>query len=223
MPKKKTVFIIGGGKVGSYLAGLLLKSGCEVRLFEPRALVVERLTHELPTQNVILGDGTDPVILEQAGIANADVLAAVTGDDETNLVAASLAKFEYQIERVIVRVNNPRNAWLCTPEMGVDAALNQSDLIASLIVEEMSIGDMQTLIRLRQGLVEIVEEMIAPDSQAVNKSLAELKLPEGCNISAVIRGAEVIVPRGSTVLQVGDEILAIVQSDKRQSLESALK
>lgn len=222
MPKKKMVFIIGGGKTGAYLAGLLIKSGCDVRVLENRLQTFNKITKDLPKSCVIRGDGTDPTILEQAGIANANVLACVTGSDETNLVAASLAKFEYQVERVIMRINNPRNAWLCTPEMGVDAALNQSDLMASLIVEEMSLGDMMTLVRLRQGAVEIVEERIAADSQAANRPLSTLTLPMECNIAAIIRGTEVIIPNGSTVLQIDDEILAVIQRSQREMLQSAL-
>lgn len=223
MPKQRTVLIIGGGKVGSYLAGLLLKANCEVRLVENRAQIAERLCRELPPNVAKLGDGTDPLLLEQMGIANADVVAAVTGDDETNLVVASLAKFEYGVGRVIVRVNNPRNAWLCTPDMGVDVALNQSDLIAKLIIEEMSVGDLQTLVRLRQGSVEIVEERIPPTSKAINATVAALALPDGCMIAAVIRGAKVIVPRGSTVLQAGDEIVAVIHSENRGILAKALE
>ncbi len=222
MPKKKTVLVVGGGKTGSYLASRLLKSGCEVRVLENRVPIFEKLSTELPGNVAVLGDGTDPRLLEQVGIANADVLAAVTGDDETNLVAASLAKFEYQVERVIMRINNPRNAWLCTPEMGVDAAINQSDLLATLIVEEMSFGDLQTLVKLRQGSVEIVEERIADGSHVVNKSIVALGLPDGCNITAVIRGSDVIIPRGSTILQAGDEIVAVIRSDEREALARAL-
>jgi trk system potassium uptake protein len=218
VPKKKFVLIVGGGKTGSYLAALLLKSGCDVRVVENRSQIFERLSQELPSSVPVFGDGTDPNLLEQIGIANVDVLAAVTGDDETNLVAASLAKFEYQVERVVVRINNPRNAWLCTPEMGVDAALNQSDLIATMIIEEMSIGDLQTLMRLRQGAVEIVHEMIPPSSSAIDKSLATLGLPPGCNIAAVIRGTEVIIPSGSTTLQAGDEIVVVIEAENRETL-----
>ncbi|HVO41443.1 MAG TPA: NAD-binding protein [Aggregatilineales bacterium] len=222
MPKKKNVLIIGGGKTGSYLAGLLLKSGCDVQVIENRPPIFQRLAKELPPNVALFGDGTDPGMLERVGISKVDVLAAVTGDDEANLVVASLAKFEYQVERVIVRVNNPRNAWLCTPDMGVDTALNQSDLMATMIVEEMGLSDLQTLVRLRQGAVEIVEEKIGPDSRAANKSVAGLGLPPGCNIVAVIRGTEVIVPNGSTVLQPEDEIFVMVHIATRTALADAL-
>jgi trk system potassium uptake protein TrkA len=222
MTKKKLVFIIGGGKTGSYLASLLLKS-CDVRVLENRPQIYEKLAKELPANVIVFGDGTDPALLEQTGITRADVVAAVTGDDEANLVAASLAKFEYQVERVIVRVNNPRNAWLCTPEMGVDVALNQSDYMASLIVEESTVSVMQTLAHLRQGQVEIIEQIIAPTSAAVNKALSTLDLPSGCNMAAVIRGTDIIIPDGSTVLQAGDQVLVVIHADKRDALQKALE
>lgn len=218
----RLVFIVGGGKTGSYLASLLLQSGCSVRVFENRPLALAKVLREVPKECVVLGDGTDPIVLERAGIANAEVLAAVTGDDETNLVAASIAKFEYRVSRVIMRINNPRNAWICTPEMGVDVAINQPDLIASLIVEEMMVGDMLTLVRLRQGAVEIVEERIVPESRAVNVSIGSLGIPSGCNIAAVMRGDEVVIPDGSTVLQAGDEILVVIQREKRVLLQQLL-
>jgi trk system potassium uptake protein TrkA len=222
MTKKKLVFIIGGGKTGSYLASLLLKS-CDVRVLENRSQIHEKLAKELPSSTVIFGDGTDPLLLEQSGIGKADVVAAVTGDDETNLVAASLAKFEYQVERVIMRVNNPRNAWLCTPEMGVDVALNQSDYMASLIVEESAISVMQTLAHLRRGEVEVIEQSIAPTSAAVNQSLSTLGLPSGCNVAAVVRGTDIIIPDGSTVLQSGDQVLVVAHADKREALQKVLE
>ncbi len=223
MAKTKSVMIIGGGKTGAHLAASLIRSGCEVRLLEKRPEAADRLARELPEQVILCGDGTEPRLMEQAGIAHTDVLAAVTGSDETNLVAASLAKFEYGVERVIVRVNNPRNAWLSTPEMGVDVAINQADLMASLIIEEMSVGDLQTLVRLRQGSVEIVQETIAQDARAMHKTIAELGLPEGSNIVAIMRAQSVIIPGGSTRIEVGDEIVAVVEASKRQQLEQTLR
>jgi trk system potassium uptake protein TrkA len=222
MAKKKLVFIIGGGKTGSYLASLLLKS-CDVRVLENRPQIYEKLAKELPSSAVVFGDGTDPILLEQIGIARADVVAAVTGDDETNLVTASLAKFEYQVERVIVRVNNPRNAWLCTPEMGVDVALSQAEYMASLIIEESAVSVMQTLAHLRRGEVEVIEHIITPTSSAVNRSLSALGLPPGCNVAAVVRGADIVIPDGSTVLQSGDQVLVVTHADTREALQKALE
>ncbi len=104
--------IIGGGQMGSYIAGLLLKNGCAVKIIDNRDKVVERLRVELPDNTIVVGSGTDPSLLESCGIADADVVAAVTGSDETNLVASTIAKFEFNVPRVIARVNNPKNTWL---------------------------------------------------------------------------------------------------------------
>lgn len=145
------VIIVGGGKVGAYLTGLLLSGGHRVKVIEARRKETSRLQHDLPRDVVVLGSGTDPDVLEAAGIHNADVVAAVTGEDENNLVATSLARYEFHVPRTIARVNNPKNAWMFTPDMGVDVALNQADLMGHLIAEEMSLGDMVTLLKLRKG------------------------------------------------------------------------
>ena len=132
------VIIIGGGRTGSHLAYLLYGQGHKVRIIEHRTEVLANIHHELPTEIIYEGDGTDPEVLEESDIRSANVLAAVSSDDADNLVAASLAKHQYGVKRVIGRVNNPRNAWLFTPEFGVDVALNQADIVAKLIEEEMS-------------------------------------------------------------------------------------
>ena len=145
------VIIVGGGQVGSYLASLLEKRGYGLTIIEIRERKFELVSAEVPGARVILGSGSDPKVLESAGIEWADVIAAVTGEDETNLVVSTLAKMEYGIGRVIARVNNPKNAWLFTPQMGVDVALNQADLMARLVEEEVSSGDMVALMQLERG------------------------------------------------------------------------
>ena len=141
------VIIVGGGNTGSQLAKFLLEAGHTVRIIDERPNVLEKLASELPQEIIFNGDGSSPAVLEKAGIKNAQVLAAVTGLDETNLVVTSLARFEFNVPRVIARVNNSKNAWLFTPEMGVDASLNQAAILTSLIAEEMSMGDMMTLLK----------------------------------------------------------------------------
>ena len=118
--------------------------------------------------------------LEAAGIERAEVLAAVTGDDQTNLVITTLGRFEFHVPRIIARVNNPRNGWLFTTEMGVDVALNQADLIARVIAEEMSLGDMMTRLKLRQGKFALVEEKVHPHAAIVGKALRDIELPPDC-------------------------------------------
>ncbi len=216
------VLIVGGGKVGSYLASLLLADGYEVCILENRASVLARLYRELPTEVVMDGDGTRMSALEQAGIRSSDVLVAVTGDDEVNLAVAMMGRFIFNVPRIIARVNNPRNAWLFTPEAGVDVALNQSDLLAKLIAEEMSLGDMMTLVRLRQGELAIVTEKLEQGAKAEGQRIADLPLPPDCLLMAVVRGEEILVPRGETVLQPGDEVLALVRGEAGRALHALL-
>jgi len=204
------VIIVGGGKTGSHLAGELIHEGHQVKLIENRLEIIERLKTELPEKAIIIGDGSSSEILAKAGIERADVLAAVTGDDEANLVTTTLARFEFGVPRTIARVNNPKNAWLFTPEMGVDVGLNQTEVLAHLIAEEMSLGDMMILLKLRRGEYSLVEEKLPPGSQMLGTPLKELPLPETCVIAAVIRSGKVVTPRGNMIFEAGDEVLAVV-------------
>ena len=216
------VIIVGGGKTGAQIARQLIDEGHQIRLIECRPEIFERLRAKLPQETLILGDGSAPNILEAAGIQSAQVLAAVTGDDETNLVVATLARFEFNIARTIARVNNPMNAWLFTPDMGVDVGLNQTDILSSLILEEMSLGDMMTLLKLRRGLYSLVEEKLPPRSKAVGVILCDLQLPSTCVIAAVIRNGQVITPRGNLVFEAGDEVFAMVDNQSKDKLHEML-
>jgi trk system potassium uptake protein len=212
------VLIVGGGKTGSQLTRLLLDEGHRVRLIELRPETAGRLRGELPPASVMTGDGSSPKILEEAGILSAQVLAAVTGEDEANLVITSLARFEFKVPRTIALVNNPKNAWLFTPEMGVDVGLSQADILAGLIAEEMSMGDMMTLLKLRRGQYSLVEEKLPEGSKALYLLLKDLPLPDTCVIAAVIRKGAVLTPRGNMTFEVGDEVLAVVNNESRKGL-----
>ena len=216
------MIIVGGGNTGSHLTQILLNEGHTVRVVEERAAVLEKLRTELPVEVVIAGDGSSPTSLEQADIGKALVLAAVTGSDETNLVITSLARFEFNVPRIIARVNNPKNAWLFTPEMGVDVALNQSDILAHLVAEEMSLGDMMTLLKLRKGEYSLVEEKVYPTALACGKPLKDLKLPDECSVVAIIRKNQLIIPHGNTLLEAYDEILALVHRKNLAEVASLL-
>ena len=218
----KRVLVVGGGKVGTYLASLLLADGHSVTVIEGRSEEFPRLQQNLPAEVHVQGNGTDPLVLEAAGIRQADVVAAVSRADETNLVITSLARFEFSVPRTIARVNNPKNAWLFTPEMGVDVALNQADLMAHLIAEEMSLGDMMTLLKLRRGQYSIVENRVDPRAVAAGKPIRELDLPHECVLTAIFRGGELIIPRGETILQPDDEVLALVHISQLDRLASLL-
>jgi trk system potassium uptake protein TrkA len=217
------VIIVGGGKTGSQLAEVLLQAGHQVRVIEDRDSVLDKLREELPAAMIVAGDGSAPAVLEMAGIKEANVLAAVTGEDEANLVISTLARFEFNVPRVIARVNNPKNAWLFTGEMGVDVALNQADILAQLIAEEMSLGDMMTLLKLRKGEYSVVEEKVHPSSVAVGRQLSELTIPSECVVAAIIRKGHLIIPHGDTTLQVADEIVAVVHASQVTELANVLK
>ncbi|MEW5872983.1 MAG: TrkA family potassium uptake protein [Chloroflexota bacterium] len=214
------VIIVGGGKTGAYLTLQLLNEGHQVKLIEIRPETVDRLKLELPPEAIISGDGSSPATLEVAGIELANVLAAVTGEDETNLVVTTMARFEFNVPRTIARVNNPKNAWLFTKEMGVDVGLNQTDILANLIVEEMSMGDMMTLLKLRRGEYSLVEEKLPAGSGMLKIPLKDLPLPRTCVIAAVIRQGKILAPRGDMIFQAEDEVLAVVDNSSQQILRS---
>jgi trk system potassium uptake protein TrkA len=216
------VIVVGGGKIGTQVALLLLAEGYQVKVIELHGEETSRLKSELPAETWLIGNGTDPDVLEAAGIQQANVVAAVTGADETNLVVTSLARFEFGVSRIIARVNSPKNAWLFTPEMGVDVALNQADLMGHLIAEEMSLGDMMTLLKLRKGEYARVEEKVHPSARAAHQAVRQLDLPAECVLTAVIRKGRLIIPHGDTVLQPADEVLAVLHTSQAGQLAALL-
>lgn len=216
------VIVVGGGNTGSQLAKFLIEAGHTVRVIDERPNVLDKLAGEVPLEVIINGDGSSPTVLEKAGIHQAQVLAAVTGSDETNLVITSLGKFEFNVQRVIARINNSKNAWLFTPEMGVDVALNQAEILARLSAEEMSLGDMMTMLKLRRGKYSLVEEKIAPKAPAIGMAIRDMQLSPNCVISGIIRNGEIILPRGITALEEGDEVLALVDDPARKQLAAYL-
>jgi trk system potassium uptake protein len=216
------VIIVGGGRTGMHLAKTLLAEGHSVKVIENRLSILERLQSELPDSSVIAGDGSSPVILEAAGIDKAQVLAAVTGDDEDNLVITTLARFEFRVPRTIARVNNPKNAWLFNEEMGVDVALNQTDILAKMVAEEMSLGDMMTLFKLRKGEYSVVEEKVHAQAVVAGKALRDISLPPECVFVAILRKGQLIVPRGDTILQPVDEVISLVHTSHIKELAALL-
>jgi trk system potassium uptake protein TrkA len=203
------VLIGGGGRTGAQLATLLLAQSHRVHLIENRRDILARLHRELPTEVIFEGYPTDPLTLEQAGIQQVEMLAACTSDDADNLAICFLARSHYNVSRTIARINNPRNAWLFDQKFHVDAAVNQAEIMASLIEEEMPPGAMMTLLKLHRGHYSLVEERIPPGAPAIGVSIIDLALPRECVIAAIIRRGEIVMPRGLTTFQEGDEVLAV--------------
>lgn len=213
------VIIVGGGQVGSYLASLLMPNGHDIMIIEHREKLYNKLLEEFPAAVLIHGNGSDPVILEQAGIKNADVVAAVSGADEINLVVSTLAKMEFDVARVVARVNNPKNAWLFNSGMGVDIGVNQADIMAHFVVEEMDLKDMFTMMKLSRGEYSIVQMKVNHTAKAVNRLLKDLAIPKKTVLIAITRDEKVIIPKGDCEILAGDEILALTDEASRLELK----
>jgi trk system potassium uptake protein TrkA len=215
------VLIVGGGRTGTQLARFLIQQNHEVHIVENRKDVLGRIHRDLPTESVHEGAPVDPQVLEQAGIARADAVAACTTSDEVNLVLCYIARQRYQVRRTIARINNPRNAWLFTKTFNVDVAVNQAEILARLIEEEMSMGDMVTLLKLRRGNYSLVEEKVPEGARGIGVAIKDLGM-DHVVIAAIIRQGEVIVPRGITQFEAGDEVLAITDTDGAHRLAELL-
>jgi trk system potassium uptake protein TrkA len=216
------VIIAGAGRTGAQLAKMLLNQDYQIRVIENRKDILARVHKELPTEVVFEGDPIDKDILEKAGIKDAQVVAACTTSDEINLAFCYYVREKYKVPRTIARVNNPRNAWLFDKKFHVDVALNQADILARLIEEEMSMGDMMTLVKLRRGNYSLVEEKVPPGAKAIGRMIKDLGLPDKCVIAAIIRKGEVMIPRGISSLEEGDEVLAVTDSDGAEQLADLL-
>jgi trk system potassium uptake protein TrkA len=216
------VLIAGGGRTGARLANLLINQNYKVRLVENRRELLGHLHQELPTEVIYEGNPVDPSILEAAGIRDVHALAAVTSDDSSNLALCFLAKNMFDVPRTIARVNNPNNAWLFNEKFKVDEAVNSADVLAHLIEEEMSLGDMMTLFKIRRGRYSVVEEKIPAGAKAIGVALKDLGLAEYCVIAAIIRNGVMTLPRGDSKLQEQDEIIAVASPEGVQKLSELL-
>ena len=212
------VVIAGGGRTGAQLAHYLINENHRVHVVENRREVLSRIHKELPTEIIFEGNPLDPSVLEKAGIREAQVFAATLTADEANLTLCYYMRKVFHTPRTIARVNNPRNAWLFDETFDVDVAVNQAEILSRLMQEEMSLGDMMTLLRLRKGRYSVVEEKIPPRAQAIGIAVKDINLPENCVIAAIIRQGEVVVPRGVTTFEVNDEVLAVTDTEGAKQL-----
>ena len=216
------VIIAGGGRTGARLANLLINQNYKVRLIENRRELLGRLHQELPTEVIYEGNPIEPSVLEEAGIRDVHAVAAVTAEDATNLALCFLSKTMFDVPRTIARVNNPNNAWLFSEKFHVDVALNSADVLAHLIEEEMSLGDMITLFKIRRGRYSVVEEKVPEGAKAIGIQLKDLDLAEHCVIAAIIRDGVMTLPRGDSALQENDEIIAVASPEGAKKLAELL-
>lgn len=216
------VLIAGGGRTGTRLANLLINEGHKVRIVEHRPALLTRMHQELATENIVEGNVTEPGILEQAGIREAHVVAAMSSEDPVNLCLCFLAKTMFEVPRTIARVNNANNAWLFDQHFRVDVALNQADVLAHLIQEEMSLGDMMTVFKIRRGRYSVVEEKVPEGAVGIGISLKDMDLEEQCVIAAIIRDGKMALPKGVSTFKAGDEIIAVASPDGAKKLAALL-
>jgi trk system potassium uptake protein TrkA len=214
------VIVVGGGKVGFYLTKTLLSEGYEVLLIERDPAKVETFQEQFGAV-AIAGDGAEAQTLKFAGAARADVVIAVTGEDEDNLVICQMAKQKFHVGRTIARVNNPKNESLFRM-LGIDVTVSQTNHILHLIEQSIPGNSFVHLLSMATPNLAIVDARIDSESPAADRTIGDIQLPPGCIIAAVARGKQLIVPNASTELQAGDDVIAITQPDQEDELRQSL-
>jgi trk system potassium uptake protein TrkA len=218
------VVVAGGGSVGKFIASQLHVGGHDVLLIENDPSVVRRALadREPPGVTWFQADACEVSKLAEAEVDKADVVAAVTGDDEDNLVISLLAKQEFGVPRVVARVNNPKNEWMFNQMWGVDVAVSTPHLITALVEEAVSVGSFVRLLSFEGGRAKLAEVTLADGSPAADREIAELGLPRDSTVVAVVRNDRVLVPRGDTMIRVGDEVLVLVTTDSEEDVRRIL-
>ncbi len=212
------VAIIGAGNVGRAIAKELIGNGHHVLLIDrdPKALKME----SVPTAEWLLADGCEITSLDNAKLDQCQVLVAATGDDKVNLVASLLAKTEYGVPRVVARVNHPKNEWLFDNSWGVDVSVSTPRIIAAIVEEAVSVGDVVRLFSLRAGRANLVEITLPDGANSVGKTVGEVAMPEDATLAAIVRDSSVITPHAHDVFSAGDELLFIATSTAEEKLKS---
>ena len=214
------IIVAGGGMVGYYLTTALRAAGQEVTLIEKMRRRFDLLQEEFGDV-AFLGDACEVRTLEQAGAARADLVAAVTGDDEDNLVICQMAKRKFKVKRVIARINNPKNE-VTFQRLGIDETVSSTKLIYSLIEQEVEVADVIPLSALRKGHLELVEVALTEHSPSANRRVRDLTLPESCTLAILVRGNNAEIILGESVLRAGDIIVAITPSAQVQEFRRAM-
>ncbi|MFH1777357.1 MAG: NAD-binding protein [Candidatus Omnitrophota bacterium] len=210
------ILIVGGGNVGYAMAKRLRADKHVIALIEKDREICERIAKELNIL-VIHGDGCEPRYLEEAGIGRADVVAAVTGEDEDNLIICQLAKETYHISRTVGKVNESENEHTFS-ELGVDVPIDATAIISTVIEEEVSFSDIVNLMTFKRGKLSLVRVDLNENSPVVNKSVKDIQFPDDSVLVSIIRGDDVIIPRGNTIFSARDDIIALTTIKNRQRL-----
>lgn len=210
------IILVGGGKVGYFLAKSLVREHHYCVLIEKDLSVCQKIASDLEI-TVIHGDACEGKVLEDAGVVRADVLVAVTGSDANNLVACQLAKQFFRIKRTLARVNDPQNERSFS-QLGVDVPINSTSILTKIIEEEATLSDLVTLFSFKRGKLSIIRVSLTEDSPVVFKSLREIKIPTNSVLISILRGNEVIIPKGSTILKPQDDVVALTTIENEREL-----
>ena len=210
------IVIVGAGKIGFFLAKRLREAQHTVVMIEKDRALVEEMVRQLDAI-AICGDGCEPAILEQAGIERADVVAAVTGSDADNFIVCQIAKDCFKVSRTIARVNDPENERAFN-ELGIDVSVGVTVILGKIIEEEASFLDFVDLFSFKRGKLALIRVDLPETSPIINKRLQELQLPPNSVLVSVLRGDEIIVPKGDTVLKPLDDVIALTLIEHKQQL-----
>ncbi len=215
------IIIVGGGKIGYYLAKQLLEDQHEVLVIEQNAEKCAQIAEDLG-EIVMLGDGCEAATLERAGMARAGMVIALTGDDEDNLVVCQVAKHKFNVPHTVARINNPKNERIFKT-LGIDATISSTSVILAHIEQELPSHPLIPLMTLKGGGLEIVEVKIPPEAHVVGKPIKDILLPHQSLITLIIgSGGQPRLPTGDTIIQAGDEVVAVTILESEEALRSAL-
>ena len=214
------VAIAGAGAVGRSIAAELIGG-------EHQVMLIERLQSQFEPHTVeqaewVLADACELSSLEDAGMQLCDVVIAATGDDKVNLVVSLLAKTVFAVRRVVARVNDPANEWLFTEAWGVDVAVSTPRMLAAMVEEAVSVGDLVRLLTLRQGQANLVELTLPEDTPLAGRPVRDILLPKDAALVTILRGGRVIVPQPDDPLEAGDELLFVASADVEGEIRKAL-
>lgn len=214
------IIVVGGGKVGFYLTKTLLAEGYEVLLIERNPGKVDYFNEQLGGV-ALRGDGAEASVLDAAGAGRADVVIAVTGEDEDNLIVCQMAKLAFKVEKTIARVNNPKNEPLFKM-LGIDVTVSHTAHIMNIIEQAIPETPYIHLLNLQHPDLAIVDLKVGEGSPVNGVTMGNIDLPEDCIVAAILRGPELIIPSGSTELRAGDDVIAITHTDQEDALRRLL-
>lgn len=214
------VVIAGAGKVGRSIATELIENGHDVLLIDKGVKTVK--VERVPAAEWLLADACELSTLEEAELQSCQVVIAATGDDKVNLVVSLLAKTEFGVPRVVARVNHPDNEWLFNESWGVDVAVSTPRMLAALVEEAVSVGDLVRLFTFRQGQANLVELTLPANSPAVGHRVQDIAWPPDTNLVTIVRDNRVLVPSGDTPLEAHDELLFVAVAERETALQELL-